>query len=253
MNYETILVSERTGVGIITLNRPKLLNAMNLKLVKELDKAVSLMETADDIKAIVITGAGEKAFSAGADIHEMRTFTLEETEAATEIRYMAQWRMATCRKPIIGAINGLCYGGGTVLATTLDFLVGCERSNFRFLAVAYGQLNTTWTLANMIGWPVAKEILYTGRVVPSDEAYRIGLLNHLVCSDQLMDKTLELARTIADNHPRAVQSVKGLLIQNLGKSWEDMWRSEYEARKLNFKGLPIEEGFKDFIARKGRD
>ena len=253
MSYETILVDRADSVGIITLNRPGVLNALSLQVVSELDAAVDDMSSDDGVRALIITGAGDRAFSAGADIHEMRTFTPEEAEIAMETRYKAQWRLATCPKPVLGALNGLCYGGGTVLATSLDFLVGCERSEFRFVAVTYGQMNATWTLANMIGWPLAKEILYTARVVSAEEAYRIGLLNHLVPPEKVMDKALELAGAIAANHSTSVQGVKSLVNQNPGRSWEEMWRAECVARKTAYRGLSVEEGFRDFIGRKGRD
>ena len=250
MNYETILADQTDGVGIITLNRPEVLNAMSLNLIKELDTEVSRMGSDDRVKAIIITGSGGKAFSAGADIHEMRTLTPAQLSEGHQIRYDSHWSIANCRKPIIGAINGLCYGGGTVLASSLDFLIGCEKSNFRFLAVVYGQMNATWTLPVIIGWPMAKEILYTGRIISPEEAYRIGLLNHLVPSSDLLEKATDLASNIANNHPPSVETVKRLMLTNLDKSWEEMHLREHTARQGQ--NLPLEQGFKEFIDRKGR-
>ncbi len=252
MNYETILVDRQDGVATVTLNRPRVLNAMNLALSRELCHAVAQLEADDDVRAIILTGAGDRSFSAGADIHEMRTFTPEQTAQGARVRAEGQQRVANCAKPIIGALNGLAHGGGAVLASSLDFLVGCERSQFRFLAVAYGQMNSTWTLPVIIGWPRAKELLYTGRVVEADEAYRLGLLNHLVPADKLMDKAMELARMIAANYPRSVQGVKSLVQSNLGRSWEEMRQREHQARRTTHRGLAVEEGFQDFIKRRGR-
>ena len=252
MSYETILVNRQEGVATVTLNRPRVLNAMNLALSQELGQAIAELEADDEIRAIILTGAGQRSFSAGADIHEMRAFTPEQSARAAEVRSAGQQRIANCAKPIIGALNGLAHGGGAVLASSLDFLVGCERSQFRFLAVAYGQMNSTWTLPVIIGWPRAKELLYTGRVVEAEEAYRIGLINHLVPSDQLMDKAAELARTIAANHPLSVQGVKSLVLSNLGRSWEEMKEREHLARRTTHKSLAVEEGFRDFIERRGR-
>ncbi len=253
MSYRTILLDKAEGVATVTLNRPKVLNAMNLTLVGELDDVLTALEADDEVRAIILTGAGERSFSAGADIHEMRTFTPDQTKETAEARTRSQKHVATCRKPIIGAINGLAHGGGAVLASSLDFLVGCERSQFRFLAVAYGQMNSTWTLPVIIGWPKAKELLYTGRIVPAEEAYRLGLLNHLVPAAKLMDKAMELAKMIAANHPVSVQGVKSLVIENLGESWEEMRQGEHVARRTTYQGLNVEEGFKEFIQRKGRN
>ena len=192
MSYQVIKTDRADRVAVITLNRPEVLNAMSLQLVREVDQALTEMEHDDDVGVVVITGAGERAFSAGADIHENRELSSEERDKGGVERSEYTWHMATYCKPVIGAVNGLCYGGGTVLATSMDLLVGCERTSFRFLAVNYGQMNATWSLPTMVGWPKAKELLYSGREVFAEEAYRIGLLNHLVPSEQLLDKSVEI-------------------------------------------------------------
>ncbi len=138
------------------------------------------------------------------------------------------------------------------MATSLDFLVGCELTKFRFLAAAYGQLNATWTLPNLIGWPKAKELLYTGRVVTAEEAHRIGLLNHLVSTDKVLEKSMELANQIAANYPTSVQGTKALILEGLGHTLKEQWDAEHAAREQRFRGLSIEEGFKDFISKKGK-
>ena len=252
MSYQTIKTDQVDRVAIITLNRPEVLNALNLQLVQEVDQAITEMEQNEAVGAIILTGAGERAFSAGADIHENRELSTETREAVQEERSKYTWHLATCAKPVIGAINGLCYGGGTVMATSMDFLVGCEKTSFRFLAVNYGQLNATWSLPMIVGWPMAKELLYSGREVFAEEAYRIGLVNHLVPSDQLMDKAVDVAAGIAKNRAQSVGNIKQMLIEHTGRSLPETFWGEIEARKDRFQGLPVEEGFKDFIARKGR-
>jgi len=120
MPFENILVEQADGVAVITLNRPHVLNALNMPLTLELDEAITQCEEDDDVKAIVITGAGEKAFSAGADIHEMADMPQEELDRRMVKRGEATWHLATCRKPLIGALNGLAYGGGAVMVSTFD-------------------------------------------------------------------------------------------------------------------------------------
>jgi 2-(1,2-epoxy-1,2-dihydrophenyl)acetyl-CoA isomerase len=253
MSRQAIKTDQVDRVAIVTLNRPEVLNALNLQLVTELDEAISEMERDDGVGAIIITGAGERAFSAGADIHENRELSNDDNrEAITEKRSEYTWHLATCAKPVIGAINGLCYGGGTVMATSLDFLVGCERSSFRFLAVNYGQMNATWSLPTMVGIPRAKELLYSGREVFADEAYHMGLINHLVPSEQLMDKAVEIAAGIAKNRVKGVANIKQMLFEHSGLSMEEQYRNEIGARSGRFKGLSVEEGFKEFLDRKGR-
>ncbi len=169
MSYEFIKTDQVDRVAIITLNRPEVLNALNVGLARELDRAITDIEGDEDLGAIIITGTGERAFSAGADIHENRELADDERDRITAERAEYAWHLATATKPIIGAINGLCYGGGTVMATSMDFLIGCDQSSFRFLAVNYGQMNATWSLPMLVGINRAKELLYSGREVFADE------------------------------------------------------------------------------------
>ena len=254
MSYEHLLLDVADHVGIIKLNRPEVLNAMNRRLFSEIDAALTQLENDDGVHAIIFTGAGERAFSAGADIHEMaEQARMDSPPAPDPKRPEYSWHIAASKKPTIGALNGLAYGGGAVLASSFDIRVGCERTRFRFLAVQYGRVNSTWSLPQQVGWPMAKELLFTARVVHAEEALRIGLLNHLVPSEQLMDKAMELALLIADNDPRMVQGVKDLLIDDIGAPWRDHYDNELEAQKVKLAPTPVLEGFKPFLDRKGRN
>ncbi|MCH2312807.1 MAG: enoyl-CoA hydratase/isomerase family protein, partial [SAR202 cluster bacterium] len=144
------------------------------------------------------------------------------------------------------------YGGGAVLASSLDIRIGCERTKFRFLAAAYGRVNSTWSLPMQVGWPKAKELLLTARVVEAEESLQIGLLNHLVKSTELLDKANELAQMIVGNDARMVQGIKKLLIEDIGESWENSYQKELAAQANELEPTPILEGFKPFIDRKGR-
>ena len=253
MSYKTLLLDKKDGIGTITLNRPEVLNAMSSTLFQEMDSAVTDMETDDDIKAIIFTGSGNRAFTAGADIHEMTRNAENDTPPPADPRRPEYaWHIGECIKPTIGALNGLAYGGGAVLASSLDIRVGCEKSKFRFLAAAYGRVNSTWSLPMQVGWPKAKELLLTARTVEADEALQIGLLNHLVDSSQLMEKARELAGMIVENDSRMVQGIKQLLIQDVGASWRTTYEKELEAQSDSLKPTPVLEGFKPFIDRKGR-
>ena len=252
MSYECIKTDQVDRVAIITLNRPEVLNALSVGLARELDQAITEIEADDGLGAIIITGAGERAFSAGADIHENRELDGEEREKITAERSEYAWHLATATKPIIGAINGLCYGGGTVMATSMDFLIGCDKSSFRFLAVNYGQMNATWSLPMLVGINRAKELLYSGREIFADEAYHIGLINHLVPREQLIDKAVEVAAGIAKNRIEGVANIKQILREHSGLPLEEQYRNERDARKGRFKGLSVQDGFKDFLERKGR-
>ncbi len=253
MAYEHILVEVEDGVAVLTLNRPEKLNAMNRKLGVELHHAVKLMEADDAIGCIVITGAGERAFTAGGDIQEQLANDAKYSDAELDAMRDARrsFEISACAKPTIGMMNGLAYGGGAVLASSLDMRVGCEGTKFRFLAAAYGRINSTWTLPNQVGWPMAKELLFTARMVGAEEAYRIGLLNHLVPRAQLRDKTMELAKMIAANHRGAVIGVKALMLQQMAQNLEAQFNAEKEYTTHVLRGAKAKDAFPDFIARKG--
>lgn len=251
-----VLVEKLDGVAILTLNRPEQLNAMNYQLSTELHDAVVRMSADDEIGCIVITGAGDRAFSAGGDIHEQReddrTRSQAELDARGAVRARGAYEIAACPKPTIGMINGLAYGGAGVLASSLDMRVGCEHASFRFLAAAYGRINSTWTLPNQVGWPVAKELLFSGRLVEAEEAHRIGLLNHLVPCTELRAKTMWLATMVARNRRESVMGVKALLLQDMGRDLEAQWANERDYTTKVVRGARAEAAFPEFIARKGR-
>jgi enoyl-CoA hydratase len=253
MAYETILLEREDGVGIITLNRPEKLNAMNRKLGAELADAMKRLNEDDGIGCIVITGGGEKAFSAGGDIQEQvdddKRYTQEELDKMATPR--RSYDIAASPKPVIGMINGLAYGGAAVLASSVDMRIGCEGTKFRFLAAAYGRINSTWSLGCQIGWPMAKELLFTARIVEAEEAYRIGLLNHLVPRAKLRAKTMEIAKMIAGNHRGAVMGVKALLLKQKGESQEAQWKAEYDYSMNVMRGAKARDAFPDFLKRKG--
>lgn len=256
MDYEHLLTEVTDRVMLITMNRPESLNAMNHQLDGELHHAVMAANNDPGVGSIVITGAGHRAFSAGGDIHEQRIHARELTEQqreANSLQYQ-QWMydISASPKPVIGMINGLAYGGGAVLASCLDLRVGSENASFRFLAVAYGRINSTWTLTNQVGWPIAKEYLFTGRIVTAEEAHRVGLLNHLVPAAQLRDQTMEIATTIAGHRPESVAGIKHLLLQDKAADLRQMWENERDFTTNQVKGYGVEQAFPEFIARRGR-
>jgi enoyl-CoA hydratase/carnithine racemase len=238
MGYESILVEQADGVAVITLNRPEKLNALSFGLMREVDEALAGLERDDAVKAVVLTGAGDRAFSAGADIHEMAGLGAEELAERQAFR------------SVIGAINGLAYGGAAVVCSTLDIRIGCERTAFRFLAASYGRVNSTWSLPLLVGLPKAKELLYTGRVVDAEEAERIGLLNQIVPAARLRETAIQMGRTIAGNDARMVQGIKRLLHEDVGMPFRERFDNEETARATWLTSGHPREGFRDFLSRR---
>ena len=240
------VIVERAGpVGIMTLNRPRVHNAINSPMLEAMHAALVEFDRDDTIKAVVFTGAGKLAFSAGADIKEQA-----DTAPRSELWRSWAWDTATYRKPTIGALNGLVYGGAAQMALTLDIRIGCERTSFRFLYAAMGRIVGTWILPLVVGWSRATELLITARVVESEEAYRIGLLHHLVPGDRLLEKAVETGELIAKNHEGSVQGIKTLLREHVGLSLEAMYRSEIESRESRFPSVPFTEAFREFLTKK---
>ncbi len=251
MSYKYIMTENLDNVTLITLNRPEKLNALNFGLARELDEELTRIENDDGKQVVIITGAGERAFSSGADIYELVGSSPEELAARQNFRNQATWHIASFRKPIIGAINGLAYGGAALLSSMLDIRIGCERTTFRFLAANYGRVNATWSLPVIVGMAKAKELPNTGRLVKADEAERIGLLNQIVPSGELCHAAIHMAQMIAKNDARMVQGIKRLLYEDIGIGWRDRYDNEMKARESWLTPSQPRESFKEFLSRKG--
>tara|TARA_B100000949_G_scaffold170569_1_gene150938 strand:+ start:116 stop:880 length:765 start_codon:yes stop_codon:yes gene_type:complete len=248
-----VLLDIKGSVAILTLNRPKVLNALSRSLQLTLEKYILQLENDDKVNCIIITGTGEKAFSAGGDIHEMDKLSkMNNPPPDHPSSKWYTWRLMNCAKPLVGAINGLAFGGAALMASSFDIRIGTNNTSFKFLAATYGRLNSSWTLPAQIGWPKAKELLFTGRQVMAEEAYEIGLLNHLVTTDKLMDKTLEIAEMISNNDPRMVQGLKKLVSENIGHTLKEQYNHEMRAVQDWLKPISVQDSFKTFLDKKGR-
>jgi enoyl-CoA hydratase len=201
----TVLVEKRGGIGLLTLNRPAKLNALNTQLVSELEAGLRQFEADDEVNAIVLTGAGERAFSAGGDMKEQR----EQIDARTiGQRRSASQLLRPCRKPVLAAIRGYAYGGGALLAVACDIRIAASDARFKFHGASYGQAPGGAMLPRILGDAKAKELLFTGDIVEAPEALRIGLVNQVVEPEDVLTHTLAMAERIAANSPAAVQTIK---------------------------------------------
>ncbi|MBV8083445.1 MAG: enoyl-CoA hydratase/isomerase family protein [Chloroflexi bacterium] len=214
---QPVLVERRGRVAIVTLNRPTKLNAMSTRMMTELGDAIGALDDDPEVGCIVITGAGERAFSAGRDLAE------EAGERATRASGSAPVpaepssqgsrgyaAVSGCRKPVIAAIRGYAYGGGAILALGCDIRIAAEDARFKFPGAAYGLPAGGVQLAQVVGPAKSKELLFTGDVVEAQEALRIGLVNQVVPVDQLQGYTLAMAERIAVNSPAALQALKAI-------------------------------------------
>ncbi|MDQ3809926.1 MAG: enoyl-CoA hydratase/isomerase family protein [Chloroflexota bacterium] len=205
MSESRVLVERRGNVGLVTLNRPAKLNALNTQLMDELERAVGDLDADRDIGAIVLTGAGERAFSAGGDMAEQ----VEAIEGRRPPRRGSPSAgVRGCRTPTIAAVRGYCYGGGALLAISCDIRVSGHDGRFKFHGASYGRALGGALLPRIVGAAKAKELLFTGDEVPAAEAARIGLVNQVVESADVVDYAVAMAQRIASNSSPAVQGIK---------------------------------------------
>lgn len=242
----------RDGVALLTLNRPGVLNAIDMELAERLRAALADLADDPSARAIVITGAGDRAFSAGFDIHEMEGFDTERMIAAFVERDPLIWQVASHPLPVIAALNGVTYGAGALIAAAADLRVGCPRLEFKVTATKYGAANATWTLPPIVGIPKAKELLMTGRAVDASEALEIGLLNRLVPAGVLIDAALDMAEAIARHPPGGVARVKSLINDGIGRTWAEQFQAENAAVLDGMTHAPGSKVFQDFLARPKR-
>jgi enoyl-CoA hydratase len=209
MSFENILVEKKDKTGIITLNRPKALNALCQALMDEIVIAVDDFESDDNIKAIVITG-DEKAFAAGADIKEMASKTFMDVYKEDFIT--RNWeRVARCRKPVIAAVAGYCLGGGCELAMMCDFIVAADTAKFSQPEITIGTLpgaGGTQRLTRIIGKSKAMDLCLTGRMMDAAEAEKAGLVARIFPAASLMAETLKIAARIAEFSAPVAMMVK---------------------------------------------
>jgi enoyl-CoA hydratase len=209
MAYEHILVETRGAVGLITLNRPKALNALSSPLMAELTQALGAFEADSSIGAMVLTGS-EKAFAAGADIKEMQTKTW--SEAYMEDFITAGWeRLTRCRKPVIAAVAGFALGGGCEVAMMCDFIIAADNAKFGQPEVNLGippGAGGTQRLTRFVGKSKSMEMCLTGRFMDAEEAERAGLVSRVVPAADLLDDAIKTAEAIASKSMAANMIIK---------------------------------------------
>ena len=208
---ETILTAKEGHVATITINRPKALNALSTQVLTELNAALDEVAADQDVYALVITGAGEKSFVAGADIAEMKDKSVEEAAVYGKFGNEVFRKIETFRCPVIAAVNGFALGGGCELAMSCDIRVASENAVFGQPEVGLGitpGFGGTQRLARLVGAGIAKEMIFTARNIKADRAAEIGLVNKVVAAEELMPTVMKMAAGIAKNAPIAVAYAK---------------------------------------------
>jgi len=208
MSFENIIVTAENGIGQITINRPSKLNALNRATIQELHVAFENLESNSDVRVIIITGEGEKAFVAGADISEFASFTIQEgAQLAAQGQELLFNFIENLRKPVIAAVNGFALGGGLELAMACHFRIASDNAKMGLPEVSLGVIpgyGGTQRLPQLIGKGRAMEMIMTAGMVSAEEGFRNGLVNHVVPQSELLDFTRGIASKIMRNSPFAI-------------------------------------------------
>ena len=253
---ETILLNVEGHVATITINRPKALNALSTQVLTELNEALNEVDANKDVYALVITGAGEKSFVAGADIAEMKDLDAKGGEEFGLLGNRVFRRIENLDKPVIAAISGFALGGGCELAMACDIRIASEKAKFAQPEAGLGitpGFGGTQRLPRIVGLGKAKEMIYTCAMIKADEALRIGLVNKVVPLENLMEEARKMASVICANAPIAVKYCKDAI--NRGMQVDIDKAIEIEANDFGkcFDSEDQVEGMTAFLERREKN
>lgn len=250
MPYEMILIETRGRVGLITLNRPQVMNALNNQLMREVMDALEAFDKNDTIGAVVITG-NEKAFAAGADIKEMMNKSIQQMMDTDHIAVFG--RIRTIRKPVIAAVSGWVLGGGCEIAMSCDMIVASESAMFGQPEITIGVIpgaGGTQRLTYAVGKALAMEMILNNRMLSAQEALQHGLVNRVVPVDAYLDEALKLAEEIASRAPLAVRAAKKMISQTYERTLAEGLRVEKQEFYNLFATEDQKEGMEAFAEKR---
>ncbi len=253
MSYETILVSRDGACATITLNRPDKLNALNLKLVTELGHALAELAADRSVHALVLTGAGEKAFAAGADIAAMKDMTTADARAFAELGQGVCAAIEAAPFPVIAQVNGFALGGGCEIALACDFIYASDKAKLGQPEVKLGVtpgFGGTQRLARRVGIGRARELCYTGDTVNAEEALSIGLVNAVVPHAELGARVKAVVHKILANGPLAVAQCKRALLHGADVPLSTANALEAQAFAMLFGSRDQKEGMAAFVEKR---
>jgi 3-hydroxybutyryl-coA dehydratase len=249
----TVLLDVKDGIGYITINRPAALNALSSEVLTDLNLVLDEVEKHEEIRVVIVSGQGDKAFVAGADIKEM-----DQMSPMQAFEYMTYandtfTRLSDLTQPTIAVLNGYALGGGLELALSTDIRIGFEKTMVGFPEVGLGIIPGfagTQRMSRLIGTSKTKELIYTARIVKGNEAYDLGILNKLVPAEELLSSAEELAKSIMKNAPLAVEKAKHVIQVGSELPLKNAIRLETEAEALLFSTEDKVEGMRAFVEKR---
>lgn len=253
MQYENILFEKKAATAVVTINRPKALNALNLQTLQELHECLHAIAQDEAVSSVILTGGGEKSFVAGADISHMQNLDSLAAKEFAKMGHLVAKTLEEMPQPVIAAVNGFALGGGCELAIACDIRYASENAKFGQPEVNLGVVpgfGGTQRLPRLIGKGLANELLFSGNIIDAQEALRIGLVNKVFGSAELLEKSLELTETIASRGPLAVRLCKEAV--NNGVEMDLARACQYEADlfSLCFSSSEQKEGMLAFLEKR---
>lgn len=256
MSYQNLLLEKDGQIAVVTINRPKVLNALNLDVINELSTVMDELAEDGDVRVIIITGAGEKAFVAGADIAFMSQLNPMQAKDFARKGQQVFSKIENLPKPVIAAINGFALGGGNELAMSCDIRVASENAKFGQPEVNLGLIagfGGTQRLTRLVNPGLAKEILFTADMYDSATAQKIGLVNNVVPIEELLEFCKNMAKRIAARGPVAVRYTKEAINDGLEMDLEKAFKHEADLFGLVFTSQDRQEGISAFLNKKKPD
>lgn len=255
MEFKNILFSKEGSIAYITMNREESLNALNLETIEELDKALDIIQEDDDVYLFILTGRG-RAFVAGADILEMKELNSEGARKFAEIGQRVFRKIELMEKPSIAAVNGFALGGGCELSMACDIRIASNKAKFgqpeTGLGVTPGFSGTN-RLSRLVGLAKAKELIFTCDIISAEEAFRIGLVNMVVDSEELMDRANEMAAKIISKGQLAIRYSKTAINRSYETDIETGNLIEKDLFGLCFATEDQKEGMRAFVEKRKPD
>lgn len=250
---KTVLLEVKNRIGYITINRPEALNALSSQVLADLNEVLDQVENSEDIRVVIVTGSGEKAFVAGADIKEMDLMSPIQAFEYMTFANNTFTRLSDLRQPTIAVLNGYALGGGMELALSTDIRIGYEKTVVGFPEVGLGIIPGfagTQRMSRLIGTSRTKELIFTARTVKGQEAYELGILNKLVSVEELLSSAEELAAAMIKNAPLAVEKAKHVIQVGSELPLKNAIRLETEAEALLFSTEDKVEGVRAFVEKR---
>ncbi|WP_028895745.1 enoyl-CoA hydratase-related protein [Syntrophorhabdus aromaticivorans] len=253
MEYKNLLVEINNGIAVLKINRPKALNALNSETLIEINDAGRALQKNKDVWVIVVTGEGDKAFIAGADIVEMKDLNAVEGMLFSQRGHDAFATLENMNKPVIAAVNGFALGGGFEVALACDIIYASDKAKIGFPEATLGifpGFGGTQRAAKLVGLAKAKELIFTGKMIGAAEAYEMGLVNKVVPHEELMKEVMALAEKIKSNGPVAIGLAKECINKSLSLDMDSALMLEAKDFGLCFGTKDQKEGMTAFVEKR---